>query len=338
VSPTGRTLLVDVGETHFRDDKGAVAVGAYVERVLGSGCRRLDHVVVTHFHLDHIGYVGEGGLWHLVTQQRFSVGKLLHREAERFLGDTSGTYRLWRQFLAGDGRELLRPEAARPGRWQIDLGPEVEARVVALDGDGQLRAGDFSMDRSPPNENDYSIVLLLRMGRFDYLVAGDLTGETAPGDFGYTYHDVETRVARKLPDVDVYRVSHHGSHHSSNPTFLAQIDPEVSIISCGDGNSYGHPRQATVDRLLATGALYLTQRGEPRTNLRTAKVGGAIVVRTRDGVTYTVNDDPFTATDPARVDGDGDGYFREADPDDANATALPPLNGGCGPVYQACSP
>jgi competence protein ComEC len=336
VGPAGHTLLVDAGEIRYTDSKGAVTIGARLEEVLGKGCRRLDTVLITHFHVDHIGYVGRGGLWHLVKVQGFTVGQLLHRDARLFLGDTSGTYQMWRAFLEGEGAALLGPRLARPGTDQIDLGPGVVARIVAVDGGGQLRPGDFSKDRAPPNENDYSAVLHVRFGRLDYLIAGDLTGETAPGDFGYTYHDVETPVARALPDMDVYRVSHHGSHHSSNPTLLAQIDPEVSIVSCGDGNTYGHPRQPTVDRLLATSALYLTERGEPRTHLGPAKVLGTVVLRTEDGERYTVGGDPFVATDPARRDADMDGYFAEADPDDTDARATPLLQGGCAPTYQTC--
>jgi hypothetical protein len=219
---------------------------------------------------------------------------------------------------------------------QIDLGPGVVFRIVAVDGGGALRPGDFRADRSPPNENDYSVASLLRFGRFDYFLGGDLSGEWAPTTFGYAYHDVESRVAAHLPDVDVYRANHHGSDHSSNPTLLAQLDPEVAIISTGDGNPYGHPHQASVDRLRATAVLYLTERGDARTDVGDARVAGNVVVRT-DGTTYSVNGDLYVASDPARVDADGDGYFREADPDDTSPSIGPSPRGGCDPVYQPCS-
>src|SRR6185295_15004880 len=125
---------------------------------------------------------------------------------------------------------------------------------------------------------------LLRFGAFDYFIGGDLSSAWSVSPFGYAYHDVETAVARGLPDVDVYRVDHHGSDHSSNPTLLAQLDPEVSIVSVGEGNPFGHPRPETVTRLAATGVLYLTQHGH-------------VIVRT-DGRTYTVAADSFVATDP----------------------------------------
>jgi beta-lactamase superfamily II metal-dependent hydrolase len=196
--------------------------------------------------------------------------------------------------------------------------------VVAVDGHGTLRRGDHRQEPSPPNENDYSVAALVRWGPFDYFIGGDLSGEWFISPFGFAYHDVETAVAARLPDVDVYRVDHHGSRHSSNATLLAQIDPEVSIVSAGADNPYGHPDPATVQRLRATGVLYIT-------------VDGPVVVRSRGGSGYSVNGDDYRATDPARVDGDGDGYFLEADPDDAAPGVQPTPRGGCDPVYQTCS-
>jgi hypothetical protein len=193
---------------------------------------------------------------------------------------------------------------------------------VAIDGDGRLPAGDLSADPAPPDENDYSIAALLRFGRFDYFMAGDLSGQNQVAN-GYAYHDGETALAPRVKDVDVYRVSHHGSSHSSNVTLLAELDPEVAIVQVGDGNRNGHPAQSTVDRLVQTAVVYFTEHGDPGTDERGGKVVGDVVVRTADGVLYTVAGDPFIATDPRRVDDDGDGYFVEADPDDRSALVIP---------------
>jgi beta-lactamase superfamily II metal-dependent hydrolase len=320
VGPTGRSLLVDAGEARWDGDEGARAIGARLREVLG--CSRLDQVLLTHFHFDHVGYPGKGGLWQLAEGQGFTVDRLLHRDFDRFRGDSSGTIDRWRGYLMGAGRRL-HPELVRPGAEQIALGPGVEVRVVAVDGAGAIRPGDFRKDRAPPNENDYSVAALVRFGAFDYFIGGDLSGEWSASPFGYAYHDVETVVARGLPDADVYRVDHHGSDHSSNPTLLAQLDPEVSIVSVGEGNPFGHPRPAAVERLRATSVLYLT-------------AAGPVVVRT-DGRSYTVNGDMYAATEPRRVDSDSDGFFREADPDDGDPARGPAPRGGCDLVYQTCS-
>jgi competence protein ComEC len=335
VSPVGRSLLIDAGEAAWNGDDGAKTVGDYVRSVLG--CARLDYVALSHFHLDHVGFPGYGGLWHLVHAQNFAVGKLLYRDLFRYAGASGETLTAWRAYLQSGEARALNPEIATLGSGQVQLGGGVAFAFVAVDANGALPAGDFAVDSAPPDENDYSIAALLRMGRLDYFTAGDMSGETLISQQGgYSYHDIETRTAGQVKDVDVYRVSHHGSSHASNSTLLAEMKPRVSIIQVADGNPNGHPPQSTVDRLLATSALYLTEHGDLGTNLRTGKVAGHVVLRTATGVDYTVNGDSYVASDPPRVDRDGDGYFIEADPDDSSASAVPAPNGGCDAVYDSC--
>ncbi len=333
VGPTGQSLLFDAGESYWNSSIDAERVGPYIEAVLG--CKELDYVVITHFHVDHIGYVGYGGLWNLVEVQGFSVGQMLHRDYNTYLGRSSGTFDNWRTYLAGEGQDKLHPVIAIEGTSQVNLGDGVTFNILTVDGNGALRPGDFSADPFPPSENDYSIGAVIRFGAFDEWIGGDLDGEFT-SDYDYAYHDIELSAAAEVGDVDVYRVHHHGSDHSNNVTFVNQIDPEVSIISVGDDNTYGHPRQAVMDLLSATSDVYMTERGDPTTNIGDAVVAGDILVKTSDGINYTVNGVGYVASDPARVDGDGDGYFVEVDPDDGSASVQPAPNGGCDATYQYC--
>jgi beta-lactamase superfamily II metal-dependent hydrolase len=334
VGPTGRSMLVDAGEADWEDNDGALIIGPYIKSVLGSA--HLDYVLISHFHVDHTGYPGFGGLWHLVNVQGFTVGKLLHRDFSRYVGEGGGTLARWREYLAGEGQSVLHPQVATLGDGQIDLGAGVAVRLVAVDGNGLLVADGPADDPAPPSENDYSVAFVLRFGQLDYFSGGDLSGETLVSGFGYSYHDIEYAVAPLAKDVDVYRVSHHGSAHSSSPTFLAELQPRVSILEVGNDNPDGHPHQATIDRLAPLGAIYLTEGGDAHTNLRGARVVGHVVLRSADGIDYWVADDHHVATDPPRVDADGDGYFQEADPDDTSPVAVPAPRGGCEPSHQAC--
>ena len=337
VSPSGRSMLIDAGEATWDSDNGAALVGTYVRAVLG--CARLDYIVLSHFHLDHVGYPGHGGIWHLVRQQGFAVGKLLHRDLFRYAGAGGDTLQAWRTYLQSSEARIFNAEIAVLGSGQVQLGGGVQFAFVAVDANGALPVGDFGADPAPPDENDYSIAALLRMGKLDYFTAGDLSGQMLVSlQGGYSYHDIETRTAPQVKDVDVYRVSHHGSSHASNSTLLAEMHPRVSIIQVADGNSNGHPTQSAVDRLLTTSALYLTEHGDPGTNLHAGKVVGHVVLRTSTGIDYTVGGDHFVASDPARADSDGDGYFIEADPDDSAASSVPAPNGGCDAAYEACLP
>jgi hypothetical protein len=223
------------------------------------------------------------------------------------------------------------------GTSQIDLGGGIIADIVGKDGFGKLKMGIFSNDSYPPSENDYSAGIVIRYGAFDEFIGGDLSGEYYKSGWGYTYHDIEHPAAKIVRDMNVYRVDHHGSSHSSNATFVGQLKPRVSIVSVGDSNTFGHPAQSVMDRILATGAVYMTERGETSTNIGTAVVGGDIVIKT-DGTTYTfhwgTNSKSYTATDPIRTDADGDGYFAEVDPNDSDPNIIPAPNGGYDPVYQ----
>lgn len=334
VGPTGKSLLFDAGETYWNSSTDAQKVGPYIESVLG--CKELDYVVISHFHVDHIGYVGYGGLWHLVEVQGFTIGQTLLRDYSTYMGTTSGTYENWATYLAGDGITTLHPVTAVEGTGQVDLGSGVVFDIVTVDGNGTMRPGDFSADPVPPSENDYSVGAVLSYGAFDEWLGGDLDGQYVASEFGYVYHDIELSVAPEVGDVDVYLVNHHGSDHSNSTTFVNQLDPEVSIISVGDDNTYGHPRQPVVDLLLATSDVYLTERGDPTVDIGSAVVAGDIVIRTSDGLNYTVNGANYVATEPVRIDTDGDNYFIEVDPDDGDPASQPAPNGGCDELYQYC--
>lgn len=334
VGPTGQTVLFDVGESYWNSSADAQTIGAYIQAVLG--CKELDYVVISHFHVDHIGYVGYGGLWHLVNTQGFTVGQTLLRDYNTYAGMSSGTLENWISYLAGEGAALLHPVMAVEGTSQVNLGSGVTFRIVTVDGNGALIPGNFSSDPTPPAENDYSIGVIVSYGAFDEWIGGDLDGQFYLSEYGYTYHDIELSVAAEVGDVDVYHVNHHGSDHSNSATFINQLDPEVSIISVGDDNTYGHPRQPVMDLVLATSDVYMTERGDPTTNIGDAVVAGSIVVATVDGTSYTVNGNSYTATEPVRTDIDGDGYFAEVDPSDSSSSIRPQPNGGCDPVYQVC--
>ena len=77
--------------------------------------------------------------------------------------------------------------------------------------------------------------------------------------------DAESSVenARDWPEIDILKAGHHGSSTSSSAGFLKQIKPKIALISCGAGNSYGHPHQKAIERLTKIGAkIYRTDESE----------------------------------------------------------------------------
>jgi competence protein ComEC len=58
----------------------------------------------------------------------------------------------------------------------------------------------------------------------------------------------------RIGDIDLYKVGHHGSAAAVDETMLDALKPEVSLVSVGEGNRYGHPVPATVDALEDAGS------------------------------------------------------------------------------------
>ena len=96
----------------------------------------------------------------------------------------------------------------------------------------------LSIDSNSSNPNDTSIVLLMTHGSVKFLFTGAMES------------DLESEIISSFEfDLDVLKVSHHGSANATSDAFLAQFTPEVGIISVGEDNTYGYPASETLDRL-----------------------------------------------------------------------------------------
>ena len=106
-------------------------------------------------------------------------------------------------------------------------------------GNAQIAVMNIDNDE-PTNKNESSIVLQIQFGKEKYLFTGD--------------SEVENENTREWEDVDVLKVSHHGSNTSTSERFLNQTKPEIAIISVGPNNSYNLPKNIILDRLKNIGA------------------------------------------------------------------------------------
>lgn len=330
IGPTGKTLLIGVYEPSWNTNQGATWVASEIRRITGSS--HLDYVMASHWHLDHMGYAGYGGIWSLLEQQGITANVLIDRDGGTWVdansdgicdpdlevvwhnaGTISGTARNWvcwatdPSTIAGQIRQVAQIDSTT----QIDLGlaDGVTVKVVQVDAQGVMQAdgvtpvaGDHTADSLPTSENDYSITLWLNWGKFDFVAGGDTDGEYATSSYGYSYNDVETDVAARIgQQVEVIWVNHHGSSHSTNANYVGTLNPVAAIYSAGSTNSYGHPDQTVLDRLYNNGTQqYLTQIGDPTRNYYDSViVNGNVVVQVLDGINYTVNGDAYVATDPS---------------------------------------
>jgi hypothetical protein len=169
--------------------------------------------------------------------------------------DRAASCKLMRYFETAEAGGRRR--AAVPGEALV-LDHDLTFEIVVAN--ATTSAGDtvdvhFAGRRQDCAANDLSVGVLVTFGDFRYFVAGDLTG-----DLDEYVAKVEDAIAPSLvSDVDVYHVSHHGARTSSILSFVAALDPTITIVS--NGTVHGHPRIDVINnRILAAApdtALYL---------------------------------------------------------------------------------
>lgn len=319
IFPSGYTLLIDLSERSWNTGKTAALVADKIRAITGGS--HINVGLLTHLHLDHIGYVGYGGFWALIEQQGITFDKIIDRDAGIWVdgmgggsldgvcdleleidwhnaGQMTDTTRRWVCYATDPANTSIynwRELAQLGSTTQIDP-PDANVRVEIIQVDAQevmmvdgltLVAGDHTTEPLPPSENDYSIAVKVTMGDLDYLTAGDTDGEYATG-YDYTYNDVETVIAGRIGQVELLHVNHHGSSHSSNQYYIDTLNPDEAFISCGN-NSFGHPDQVVLDRLKATANVYLTNTCDgTRDYSGTVLANGDILIRSTDGLSYQI--------------------------------------------------
>ena len=315
VYPSGYSVLIDAGETNWNSKNVATALATKLENVLGT--KTIDVLVISHLHLDHIGYAGYGGLYYLAETYGFTFKKVIDRDHGKWtdsngdgsctedeitwnnIGQFSGTAVKWVCYVYDKSKSIykVRETAQLCSDTQISPSDDgAKVRIVTADAlgckdhAGNPVYGDHSTEDAPPSENDYSLGLIFQYKDFSFGHFGDLDGEYSSSSYGYWYNDIESCVLHRLGEVDVYNVNHHGSSHSSNSDFVKKLNPTVSVISCGDGNSYGHPTQAALNRLLDVSDVFVTETCNTDASYGSShrNMGDVTITVSSDGKSYTV--------------------------------------------------
>lgn len=185
------------------------------EYIKSQGIEKIDYLIGTHPHEDHIG-----GLDNVI--KAFEIGEIYMPRVSSSKTPTTKTYEDVLMAIKDKGKAITAPHAGDI----IVQGENYKAEV-------------FSPKREDYDDlNEYSIVIKITYGDAKFLFMGDAEAlnEREIVDAGY---DV---------NADVLKLGHHGSSTSSTEKFLKEVSPDYAVISCGKGNSYGHPHDEIVER------------------------------------------------------------------------------------------
>ena len=204
----GNAVVIRQGNQTMLIDGGPRESSSFVVSYLKQqGIQKLDYVLISHFDEDHLAVA-------ICALYNFPVGTLITADYET----DSSIYDSYKEAVEEKGYEPVHPS----------LGDTFSL------GDGSFRIIS-PVSYGNEDENQDSVGIILEMGSDRFFIGGDigLEGEKEILEAGV---DIQ---------ADVMLMNHHGSHVSRE--FFQAVNPSWAVISCGEGNSYGHPRQDTVE-------------------------------------------------------------------------------------------
>jgi beta-lactamase superfamily II metal-dependent hydrolase len=242
VTPAGESILVDAGWPGFEGrDANRIEMAMKSAGIVG-----IDHLIMTHYHVDHYGGIPE-------IAKRVKVGKFYDHGPMSSLEDDKDfptRYAAYRA-AAKDKTVTLDPGSSIRLK-QVQGLPPIFLQVLASRGEtisskrmSGLPSGECANAKQLPedkSDNARSVAILLRYGSFKFLDTGDLTW------------NVEHKLVcpqNMIGEVDLYQVAHHGANISNNPTLLRSIKPAVAIMDNGPRKG-GHPDAVKALRELPT--------------------------------------------------------------------------------------
>lgn len=190
-----------------------------VDYIKSLGYTSINYVVGTHPHEDHIG-----GLDDVI--KTFDIGSI-------YMPKITADTKTFEDVLDAAESKNLMINTAKSGVSIMDT-EDLSVKFLAP-----------TLD-SYENTNDYSAVVKVVYGDTSYLFTGDA-------------EEFSENLITDDVNADVLKVGHHGSSTSTSTEFLKKVSPSSAVISCGKGNSYGHPHSETLQKLADMGtAVYRT--------------------------------------------------------------------------------
>ncbi|OPJ65292.1 ComEC/Rec2 family competence protein [Clostridium chromiireducens] len=205
IQVNNKNMLIDAGP---KSDKNELL--NYLSKL---NIEKLDYVIATHPHEDHIGNMSD-------IIDSYNVLKF-------YAPKVQSTTKTFEKMIDSLKRKGLKINVIRKDTDSIDLGKNTNVRVFS------------PIDDSYENLNNYSSVIRIQYGSTYFLFTGDAE------------KDVEEKILDNNENIssDVLKVGHHGSSTSTSKAFLNKINPSIGVISVGKDNTYNHPNNETIKSL-----------------------------------------------------------------------------------------
>ena len=201
-----KTMLIDASTSSY---------GNFIIDYINSlGYDRIDYLIATHPHADHIGSMQD-----IVLE--YDIGDI-------YMPKVSTNTKTYENLLTAIDDKNLTIKKAYKGVKIIDE-DELDVSILSPTKDEY------------DNLNNYSAVLKLTYKNVSYLFMGD------------SEEEVEENILDDVK-ADVIKIAHHGSNSSSSLEFLKKVSPTYAVISVGEDNSYNHPHKEVLDRLEEIGS------------------------------------------------------------------------------------
>lgn len=203
VVTSSETVLIDCGEREYYE--------RVIDYIKNLGIGRLDYVVVTHPHTDHMG-----GMSYIIDE--FDVGTVIMPKIQESVMPTTNAYQ---RLLKAIADKKIKVDYAKPGK-KYGIGGAAMTVLAPVKDYGDL--------------NNYSAAVKIAHGENTFLFTGDIEKKA------------EADILSDGADVSavVLKAAHHGSSSSSHKAFIDAVNPEYVVIGVGEGNDYGHPHKETL--------------------------------------------------------------------------------------------